>query len=227
MRRFPVVLASSLALVVARHRLLGQQHLLQGLDHLRHDHLGDSARRPAPAPSGSRGDHHRARAARRHRAADGDRRLRRQADPDLPDQDRRRPPRVQTKVLHQGTGPVVAKNDLLVAAYLGQIWNGKVFDNSYDRKAPTGFTIGAGKVIPGWDSTLVGLKVGTRILMSIPPAARLRLDRPAAGRHLRHRHPGLRRRHDRLVRQDRQRRRQGPCRQPVPATRGRRDHRCR
>ena len=80
------------------------------------------------------------------------------------------PKTLQSKVLVQGTGPVVAKNDLLVADYLGQIWGGKVFDNSYDRKAPTGFTIGAGKVIPGWDKTLVGLKAGTRVLLSIPPA---------------------------------------------------------
>jgi peptidylprolyl isomerase len=80
------------------------------------------------------------------------------------------PKTVQTKVLKQGTGPVVAKGDLLVADYLGQIWGGSVFDNSYDRKAPTGFQIGAGKVIPGWDSTLVGVKAGTRILLSIPPA---------------------------------------------------------
>jgi peptidylprolyl isomerase len=77
---------------------------------------------------------------------------------------------LSSKVLVQGSGPVVAKNDLLVADYLGQIWGGKVFDNSYDRKAPTGFTIGAGKVIPGWDKSLVGLKAGTRILLSIPPA---------------------------------------------------------
>ena len=80
------------------------------------------------------------------------------------------PTTVQTKVLKQGTGPVVAKGDLLVADYLGQVWGGSVFDNSYDRKAPTGFQIGAGKVIPGWDSTLVGVKAGTRILLSIPPA---------------------------------------------------------
>jgi peptidylprolyl isomerase len=80
------------------------------------------------------------------------------------------PTKLATKILVQGTGPVVAKNDLLVADYLGQIWGGKVFDNSYDRKAPTGFTIGAGKVIPGWDKTLVGLKAGTRVLVSIPPA---------------------------------------------------------
>ena len=80
------------------------------------------------------------------------------------------PTKTSTKILHQGTGKVVAKNDLLVADYLGQVWGGKVFDNSYDRKAPTGFTIGAGKVIPGWDSTLVGVKAGTRIELSIPPA---------------------------------------------------------
>ncbi|MDX6231028.1 MAG: peptidylprolyl isomerase [Frankiales bacterium] len=80
------------------------------------------------------------------------------------------PTKLSSKVLVQGTGPVVAKNDLLMADYLGQIWGGKVFDNSYDRKAPTGFTIGAGKVIPGWDKALVGLKAGTRILLSIPPA---------------------------------------------------------
>ena len=80
------------------------------------------------------------------------------------------PKTVQTKVLKQGTGPVVAKGDLLVADYLGQIWGGAVFDNSYDRKAPTGFQIGVGKVIPGWDSTLVGVKAGTRIMLSIPPA---------------------------------------------------------
>jgi peptidylprolyl isomerase len=80
------------------------------------------------------------------------------------------PKTLQTKVLQQGTGPVVVKGDLLVVDYLGQVWGGSVFDNSYDRKAPTGFRIGAGKVIPGWDSTLVGVKAGTRIMLSIPPA---------------------------------------------------------
>jgi len=81
------------------------------------------------------------------------------------------PTKLTSKILVQGTGPVVAKSDLLMADYLGEVWGGTTpFDNSYDRKAPTGFTIGAGKVIPGWDKTLVGLKAGTRIEMSIPPA---------------------------------------------------------
>jgi len=81
------------------------------------------------------------------------------------------PEGVQKKVLRQGTGPVVAKGDLLVADYLGQVWNGAVFDNSYDRKMPAGFPIGVGQVIPGWDQTLVGVTAGSRVLLSIPPAA--------------------------------------------------------
>jgi peptidylprolyl isomerase len=80
------------------------------------------------------------------------------------------PKALKSKVLREGTGPVVTKGDLLVADYLGQVWQGAVFDNSYDRKAPAGFAIGTGKVIPGWDEVLVGLKAGSRVVMSIPPA---------------------------------------------------------
>ena len=79
------------------------------------------------------------------------------------------PKTLMSKVLHEGSGPVVGKGDLLVGDYLGQVWDGKVFDNSYDRKAAAGFAIGVGKVIPGWDDVLVGVKAGSRVLMSIPP----------------------------------------------------------
>lgn len=80
------------------------------------------------------------------------------------------PAALKSAVLREGNGPAVKKGDLLVADYLGQVWQGAVFDNSYDRKAPSGFVIGAGMVIPGWDQVLVGAKVGSRVLMSIPPA---------------------------------------------------------
>lgn len=72
-------------------------------------------------------------------------------------------------VLSEGDGAVVASGDLLAVDYLGQIYGGKVFDNSYDRKEPAAFAIGAGKVIAGWDSGLVGMKVGSRVMLSIPP----------------------------------------------------------
>lgn len=73
-------------------------------------------------------------------------------------------------VLSEGDGAVVKSCDLVAVDYLGQIYGGKVFDNSYDRKAPAAFGIGVGQVVAGWDDGLVGMKVGSRVLLSIPPA---------------------------------------------------------
>jgi peptidylprolyl isomerase len=74
------------------------------------------------------------------------------------------------ETLVEGSGPEVKKGQLLVAHYLGEIFrDGKVFDNSYDRKSPLGFQIGVRKVIAGWDEKLVGVKAGSRVVLSIPP----------------------------------------------------------
>ncbi len=51
---------------------------------------------------------------------------------------------------------------------MGQVWDGNVFDNSYDRGAPLSFQIGVGMVIRGWDEGLIGQRVGSRVLLSIP-----------------------------------------------------------
>ena len=72
-------------------------------------------------------------------------------------------------VLSEGDGVVVETGDLLLADYLGQVWGGEVFDNSYDRGAPAAFPIGVGQVVTGWDAGLVGQKVGSRVLLSLPP----------------------------------------------------------
>lgn len=77
---------------------------------------------------------------------------------------------LESDVLVEGDGPTVKKGDLLVADYLGETYaNKKVFDNSYDRKVPAAFPIGSGSVIPAWDKVLVGAKIGSRVLMSVPP----------------------------------------------------------
>jgi peptidylprolyl isomerase len=77
---------------------------------------------------------------------------------------------LESDVLVEGDGPTVRKGDLLVADYLGETYaNKKVFDNSYDRKVPAAFPIGTGNVIPAWDKVLVGAKIGSRVLMSVPP----------------------------------------------------------
>jgi FKBP-type peptidyl-prolyl cis-trans isomerase len=76
---------------------------------------------------------------------------------------------LQVKVLSTGTGPAVNKGDFLVVDYLGQLWrDNKVFDSSYDR-GPVGVRIGAGQVIPGWDEGLVGKRIGSRVLLVVPP----------------------------------------------------------
>jgi peptidylprolyl isomerase len=73
-------------------------------------------------------------------------------------------------VLTPGKGATVAKGDLLVAHYLGETWrDGKVFDESYKRGQPAQFPIGVGRVIPGWDEKLVGQKIGSRVLLVLPP----------------------------------------------------------
>ena len=69
----------------------------------------------------------------------------------------------------------VAKGDTLIVNYVGQTWapkNGKVdvFDSSFSHGAPAAFVIGEGKVIPGWDKTLVGKRVGSRLVLTVPPA---------------------------------------------------------
>ncbi|NNG37290.1 FKBP-type peptidyl-prolyl cis-trans isomerase [Nakamurella aerolata] len=80
------------------------------------------------------------------------------------------PPSLQRQILSEGDGPAVKSGDVLVTNYLGQIWGGKVFDNSYDRKAGAAFPIGVGGVVSGWDVGLVGVKVGSRVMLSLPPA---------------------------------------------------------
>jgi FKBP-type peptidyl-prolyl cis-trans isomerase len=81
------------------------------------------------------------------------------------------PATLQVHTLIQGTGPVVKKGNLLVAQYEGVIWRtGKVFNSTWKSGAPTGFQIGTGQVIKGWDDGLVGKRVGSRVLLVVPPA---------------------------------------------------------
>ena len=79
------------------------------------------------------------------------------------------PAELEVSVIKEGDGQVVEEGDYIACNYLGQVWDGNVFDNSYDRGQALSFQVGVGQVIAGWDSALVGLKVGTRVLLSIPP----------------------------------------------------------
>jgi len=78
-----------------------------------------------------------------------------------------------TETLVKGSGPKVVNGDYVVAQYAGYIWRTKkVFGSSWSSGSPFGFVIGASpeQVIPGWDKGLVGQTVGSRVMLSIPPA---------------------------------------------------------
>jgi FKBP-type peptidyl-prolyl cis-trans isomerase len=75
--------------------------------------------------------------------------------------------------LLKGSGPKVAKGQTVVVQYVGVIWRtGKVFSSSWSSKAPYAFTVDASpeQVIPGWDKGLTGETVGSRVMLTIPPA---------------------------------------------------------
>lgn len=68
-----------------------------------------------------------------------------------------------------GTGQEAKNGDTVTVNYVGTLENGTKFDSSYDRNQPFSFTIGAGQVIKGWDLGVVGMKVGGKRKLVIPP----------------------------------------------------------
>jgi peptidylprolyl isomerase len=80
------------------------------------------------------------------------------------------PKKLVIKDLIPGTGPAAKPGDPITVNYIGvNFKGGKPFDNSYDRGQPFPFQLGGGQVIPGWDRGLVGMKVGGRRELTIPP----------------------------------------------------------
>jgi peptidylprolyl isomerase len=83
------------------------------------------------------------------------------------------PKKLVIKDLITGTGATVKKGDTVAVNYVGKLYTtGKVFDASWkDTPGKTfSFTVGAGEVIAGWDQGLIGMKVGGRRELIIPPS---------------------------------------------------------
>lgn len=69
----------------------------------------------------------------------------------------------------EGTGEVAKAGDKLAMHYTGTLSDGTKFDSSLDRGQPFEFTLGAGDVIQGWDQGIVGMKVGGKRKLTVPP----------------------------------------------------------
>lgn len=69
-----------------------------------------------------------------------------------------------------GCGPVIKKGDTIWVGYvLKSAASGKVVDDSWKSGTPLNVTLGEGQVIEGWDRGLVGMRVGGRRVLVIPP----------------------------------------------------------
>lgn len=81
------------------------------------------------------------------------------------------PEKLEVKTLVQGNGKALAKSDVAVVNYQGAIWkDGKVFDSSWTKGQVAPFPIGTGQTVPGFDKGLTGAKIGSRMMLVLPPA---------------------------------------------------------
>jgi len=64
------------------------------------------------------------------------------------------------------------KDDMIFMHYIGKLHNGKLFDSSYEHtpKVPFEFKLGAGHVIGGWEQGVVGMCIGEKRKLTIPPS---------------------------------------------------------
>ena len=72
--------------------------------------------------------------------------------------------------LEVGTGDEAVAGKIVEVHYVGVSWNnGNEFDASWDRGSTFKFGLGKGQVIQGWDEGVVGMRVGGRRRITIPP----------------------------------------------------------
>lgn len=80
-----------------------------------------------------------------------------------------KPAELVVQPLIEGEGDVVEVGDSITVHYTGWIWDGEQFDSSWDAGSPATFTLQDGSLIAGWVQGLAGQKVGTQVLLVIPP----------------------------------------------------------
>ena len=75
---------------------------------------------------------------------------------------------MKVEVVKEGSGAAAKAGDDVTVHYVGTM-NGTKFDSSIDRNTPFTFMLGQERVIKGWDLGVVGMKVGEKRKLTIPP----------------------------------------------------------
>ena len=76
---------------------------------------------------------------------------------------------MHVEIMEQGTGEGAKAGDNIVVNYVGTLLDGTKFDSSIDRNEPFQYTLGQNRVIQGWEIGLLGMKVGEKRKLTIPP----------------------------------------------------------
>ncbi len=83
------------------------------------------------------------------------------------------PAKLVVSTLIKGTGAPVKSGQAIVVRYVGSIWRtGQVFNNNWPSTSsptapPNVFQLG--QLIPAWNTGLVGVPVGSRVMLVVPP----------------------------------------------------------
>jgi peptidylprolyl isomerase len=86
---------------------------------------------------------------------------------DVPEKDA--PKDLVANYVIEGDGEEVKATDSLLVQYKGVLWDGgKEFDSTYSRGQLSSFSLQ--QVVKGWSQGLTGKKVGSRVLVVVPPA---------------------------------------------------------
>ncbi|MGV8885119.1 MAG: FKBP-type peptidyl-prolyl cis-trans isomerase [Microbacteriaceae bacterium] len=82
------------------------------------------------------------------------------------------PAELEISLLQAGDGETVAEGDSVVVHYTGMLWaNSTIFDSSWDKGSPATLTAKAGNggLVTGFATALIGQRVGSQVLVVIPP----------------------------------------------------------
>lgn len=79
-------------------------------------------------------------------------------------------PNLKIKTLRKGKGEeTVSRWDTVKAHYVGRYETGEIFDSSYKRRKPKRFSMRSSTLIKGWKIGILGMKVGEKRRLIIPP----------------------------------------------------------
>jgi FKBP-type peptidyl-prolyl cis-trans isomerase len=77
---------------------------------------------------------------------------------------------MKVEIVKEGTGEGAKAGDLVTVNYTGTLLDGTKFDSSLNEgRTPFEFTLGQNRVIQGWELGVLGMKVGEKRKLTIPP----------------------------------------------------------